>query len=764
MTKVCANGKCGREYVYNPARPNQVYCGAECKDAARTTDKHAARDSRRAVNATKFIGVDGEGVDVWRMVEEWDSELDQMVLRGEPTHEYVLISVGDKSYHNNGEMLTFQEIFQFLYAQKEANPDAAFVGFFLGYDFSQWFKTLPASRGYSLFHRDGIEKRKPKDKGMKFPFPVYHGGWEFDILGMKRFKLRPHVKRADYPKCVTAHAKPELIDECAVGGHNRHPYKWMYVCDAGSFFQTSLMNAINREKWLKAGSVPVVTEDEERILQAGKDNRATAKLNDAMIAYNVLENDVLGRLMNTVNDGFVQDGILLRNDQWFGPGQAAQKWLRTKCVPTGEKVREVVPAWAIEAARQSYYGGWFEIMMHGPVPGTTYSYDINSAYPFAIAQLPCLMHGEWTQGSGPPKTKLPRGSYQLIDARVVGKDEYIGAMPHRDVNGRIVRPRKTSGWYWQHEVDAARKAGVLATAKVDQWVRYTPCDCLPPVREIAEMYESRLLVGKNSPYGKSKKLVYNSAYGKFAQSVGEPRFSNSIYASMITAHCRMMILEAIATHPDKSAGVAMVATDSVTFLTPHPTIDVHADTLGKWDANTYENLSLMMPGLYWDDSSRESVRKGDTPTLKSRGVSARDLGQFIDRIDRKWAELIARGQDSYWPEDAPEVDIKVAFAIVSPKLAMHRTNWLTCGKVEWDNTRTLRADPSSKRVTMYPAQDRPGALRSHVWSQIPDEPRSSPYQKTFGAILDDDGMRIAAELLTPDGTIAAAFRGVLPNG
>lgn len=692
------------------------------------------------------------------MEEQYDSELEQVVMRRVRRHEYVLLSVGDKSFHRNGEPLHFEEICEFLYEQKLAHPNAAFVGFFLGYDFSQWFKSLPAERGWYLFHRDGIAKRQPKNEDMKFPFPVEYNGWEFDILGMKRFKLRPKVKRSEYPQCVVAHKTAEQIDECAKGKHNRNPLAWMYICDAGAFFQASLMNVLTG-KWAKG--TEVVTPEELAVLQAGKDNRATAAFDATMIEYNVLENDVLARLMDTVNAGFVADHIRLKVNQWFGPGQAAQAWMRVIGLPTGDEVREAVPPWAIEAARQSYYGGWFEIMMHGPVPGTTYSYDINSAYPYAIAKLPCLMHGKWIEGAGKPPS-LPRGAYQLIDAFVVGTDDYIGSMPHRDSGGAIVRPKRTSGWYWQHEIDAGRAAGVVSRVTVTRWVRYLPCDCVPPVAAVAELYESRITVGKNSPYGKSKKLVYNSAYGKFAQSVGMPRFSNSVYASLITAHCRMMILQAIATHPDKTAAVAMVATDSVTFLTPHPTLDLSADTLGKWDESTYENLSLMMPGLYWDDSSRKAVAEGKTPSLKSRGISARDLGQFIGSIDKQWRRLLATGRQMMDPEDAPTVDINVAFAVVSPRLAMARTDWLTCGEVQWDRNRTLSANPQSKRAWLYPAQDRPGAIRSGIYGQIRDEPRTHPYTKTFGAVLDDDTKQLA-EMLTPDGSIAASLRNVLPS-
>lgn len=758
-SKVCAY--CGTPYAYNPARPNQVYCQDRCRWEANrkpqtNVEKNAARDAKRAEHVTEFIAVDGEGIDKYEMHEIWDEMEGTNVIMSTRTHRYVLISVGEVSYHRNGEELEWQEIFDFLYSQKIAHPRAAFVGFFLGYDFAQWFKYLPASRGWSLFDAVEKAKRMPRNPEAKFPFPVDCKGWEFDILGMKRFKLRPHVRRENRPKCLVAHKKPELIEACASGKHNKHPFEWMYICDAGAYFQTSLMNAINPKDW-KPGT-EVVTPEELAILQEGKDNRSSAIFDEKMIEYNILENKVLARLMSTVNDGFVADNIRLKANQWFGPGQAAQAWLRSINVPTGERVRDAVPVWASEAARQSYYGGWFEIMMHGPVPGTTYTYDINSAYPYAIANLPCLLHGTWSRGDGKPP-RLPRNAIQLVDARVVGRDEYIGSVPHRDVAGSILRPKRSSGWYWQHELDAGRQAGVVATVSVDHWVRYEPCACPPPVAAIAELYKSRLLVMKNSPFGKSKKLVYNSAYGKFAQSIGMPVFSNSVYASLITARCRTMILQAIATHPHKTKAVAMVATDSVTFLTPHPTLDIDKDKLGKWDAGMYENLSLMMPGLYWHDESREAVAAGVTPKLKSRGVSARDLSQFISHIDRAWRKLAAipyNVEVGMWDaESCPEIEINVAFSVISPKLAVARNDWFQCGEVQWDKRRMLKADPSGKRNVLVSAEDFGKKLmRSTVYGEVVNEPRSTPYDKRFGDERHTfDEKAELSEWLTPDGDV-----------
>ncbi|HEY2087434.1 MAG TPA: DNA polymerase [Mycobacterium sp.] len=769
--KIVQCAGCDETFNYDPSRPNKKYHTTECRDSSRVRDTKSANGARKEKNENhdvEFIAIDGEGVTRVGYVPRWHSELQEEVMTMEKQHHYVLLSAGDESLHHDGEPLRHDEIFDFLYQQKIDHPNATFVGFFLGYDFSQWLKTLPESRGNLLFHPYGIQKRMPKNPDLRYPFPVIvDRRWDIDLLGMKRFKLRPHVPKAQWPACQVSHKTKEQVEECATGMHNRHPYEWMYINDAGSFFQTSLMNAINPKKW--AAGTAVVTKKEMEILQYGKDHRSDAQFDADMIKYNVLENDVLARLMKTVNAGFVADGIRLRKDQWFGPGQAAQAWMRNIGCPTGEEVREAVPAWALEAGRMSYYGGWFEVFVHGNIPGTTYAYDINSAYPYAISTLPCLLHGKWTQGTGDPGP-LRRGNYRLINARFTGRNDYIGTMPHRDMDGGISRPLHTAGWHWQHEVNAAKAARTVTRVEIDEWVEYEPCGCPPPLRSIKELYLGRLEVGKETPFGKSKKLVYNSAYGKMAQSIGMPKYSNSIYASLITSHCRTMILRAIASHPDKAKAVAMIATDGIVFLSPHPKLNVHPTELGAWDYAEHQNLSILMPGLYWDDKSRESVRSGENLTLKSRGVSGKYLAPFIDRFDAEWQEFydwtVSNGGASRM-DNAPKITINVEFGVISPRLAVARDRWDTCGKVVWDDPRLISANPQGKRDIFY--IDGPllrTAVRNDI--RISDHEvmeRSAPYGNFFGVdpLAELERLAELADLLTQDGTVADIVHAVVPD-
>jgi hypothetical protein len=679
---------CGVEFT--PSRANQRYhkkgCGRTQKGRVSSqvpAESNLARTERRKRHTLNFVGCDGEGV-----------------TRPDGTHDYVLFSVGDDSlYHEDGSALHWSEIFRFIYDHFHRHPDSAYVGFYLGYDFTQWLKTLPYERATRLLTIEGQASRVRRGSRNPAPWPVeardLNGHkWELDILGSVRFRLRPKTVE---------------------------PSPWLYICDTGGFWQCSFLTAIDPKAW----PVPVATPEEHALIVEGKRKRATAEFDPAMIRYNVTENRVLSRLMTSLNEGFTAAGICLNRNQWFGPGQAASTWLDNIGAPTSVEVQEVVPRAAMDAARSSYYGGWFEVTAHGHLGTYTNEYDINSAYPAIIATLPCLLHGKWTHGRGSGFSDNPR-SYVMVKATVIGSSRITGCMPHRTLSGLISRPSRTHGWYWFHEIQQSARAGLTDDVDVEEWWEYEPCDCPPPMAEIADLYQQRLSFGKNTPQGKALKLVYNSAYGKFAQSVGSPKYGNGIYASLITAGCRTAILRAIATHPTGASSLVMVATDGVYFQEEHDSLSLSSTELGAWDRSLLRGLTLTMPGIYWHDGTREKILAGQAPSLKSRGISARDLATQVAAMDDKWA--------SFDGENWPSLTIPVQFAMVSAKQAAVRGAWDTAGVVTTDGFRELHSMPGHKRRAETVKKDYHSDWRTLPWPESFDGIATTPYDKTFGAI------------------------------
>jgi hypothetical protein len=711
----------------------------DTEDERRTAQNERRKTSRRIEATTEFVAVDGEGIGRGR------------------DHRYVLLGMGDMDSLENPAGLTWDAVASYLYTGYLARPEAAFVGFYLGYDFTQWLRNLPRERAWRLLTDPGIATRKRRISPQLGPFPVRYEDWELDILGMKRLKLRPRGEKG-----------------------------WMYICDAGPFFQCSFLKAINPAQW----SDPVVSEAEYEKIREGKSRRDSAGLDDRMREYNRLENMVMARLMHRYEEGLVAAGIHLRKNEWFGPGQAAQKWMSATELPSAEVLRDLprmrrakVSGMAhsndsvsiAEIARLTYYGGWFEIFAHGHIPGQSWEYDINSAYPFIASKLPCLLHGKWSQGTNIPG-ELGQNSIRIVYATISGTHLQMGSALHRTPEGTIRRPYLTRGYYWQAEIDAGIRCGAIDSVNYIEWWQYDPCACPAPMRGLVSLYQQRLATGKNTPYGKALKLVYNSVYGKLAQSVGNPRYGNAIYASLVTSGCRAMILDAIASHPARMQAedasttpsvkpyLLMVATDAVFFNSPHTNLPL-SEKIGEWSEIQRNNLTLFKPGIYWDDTTRNAITKGSDPVYKSRGISAGDFASELCAVDNHYslwpksypAERDPNGDRTGWH---PLIKYKSGFAMVTCQQALQRNKWHLAGTLGHEpkpgicdgcdgNHLIQDADPIQKRHSGW-YQD------GIYWSRpYPDagngEIESTPYDKRFGQ-PDPDEYGI-----TDDGTVKESW-------
>lgn len=702
--KQCEYLGCTHRFV--PERTSQKYC-----EDHRVTQGHTqcnARKIKTELHEVEFICVDGEGSGNGK------------------DHKYVLLGCGDQYVTWPNGVTDITEIFSFLYEEFLLNPDAVFCGFFLSYDYNMWLKLLPRERAAILLTEKGKAKRKRKNNGHHLPpFPVEYKGWEFDMLAYKRFKLRPKGAGS----------------------------KWMYICDTGPFFQQSLLKVIDPAKW--AGN-PVVSAAEYELLKEGKGKRDHAKLDADMIRYNKLENDVLARVLTRLNEGFVAAGVRLDKRQWFGPGQAAQEWMRidNKLDHATDSIR-AYPTELYNAIRGTYYGGWFEIPCHGIIPGTVHEYDINSAYPHAITKLPCCC-GKWKHTGYKPGRK--HGTLAACKVSVTGNSPVFGPLPYRCPDGRILRPLETTGWYWQHEIDAARHAGLIKeVCYLDSWT-YVPCNHKNPLRGLAGLYDARLRVGKDTPSGKAYKLLYNSVYGKLAQSVGDPRYGNALYASLITSFCRTKILEAIASHPDKAEACVMVATDAVYLTSDHPGLTV-SNKLGDWSHEEHQGLTLFKPGVYWDDESRERIANNEDVAFKARGISARAFAGSISKVDamfKAWDD---------WPLVWPEVKFQSGFSQVSITQALRWSETkpgmykAVAGLVSDNKTLTQSADPVTKRDSLSLWKDEHGIWRTKPWRHKM-WPESAPYEGQFGYTEESE----FGEYATPDGPVLMGFRNALGVG
>ena len=663
--------------------------------------KHSVKSAQRKINGEqRFRAIDGEGVG-----------------RGS-SHRYVLLGVGQNQIEWPGGVEKIEDIFGFLYQQFELEPSRIYGGFYLTYDWNMWLRLLPRERVWRLLDEKGIASRLRRESPI--PFPVRYNGWEFDMLWGKRFKLRPEGKS-----------------------------EWVYINDFGPFFQTSLLKAL----YLHPDRGGLSEWEFSKVIE-GKNKRASASLDEDMRYYNRLENRACESLMEDLSKGFRQLGVKLGKTEFHGPGQAAQKWAEEQegIIRCRDSVLALPPSLQDDLIK-TYYGGIFEVLAHGHIPGTAYEYDINSAYPNAMVNLPCLC-GEWVRGVD--------GDLTVYHCIVYGQDRRFGPMPFRTPQRTIRRPLVVKGWYWKHEIEAAQRAGLVRRVQIRDRIGYKRCNHPNPVSGLRHLYETRIRLGKESSLGKAMKLIYNSLYGKFAQSIGNPRVANVVFASLITSMCRTTILDAISTHPNRTQDLLMIATDAVFFSSPHPHLNL-SNRLGDWEETRLENLTIFKPGMYWDDKAREAIAKGDDPVFKSRGVSARDFKKWIAEVDaqfRLWEEpggvpylRLSRPEDHTTmpkvPANWPTVRFPMGFNQISVKAALRWTEETenpaeqiakyrnAAGVIREGVNVTQSSDPSSKRAWLKMREDYQefgdGIWRSRC-RQTPFgyAPESTPYDKRFG--------------------------------
>lgn len=209
-----------------------------------------------------------------------------------------------------------------------------------------------------------------------------------------------------------------------------------------------------------------------------------------------------------------------------------------------------------------------------------------------------------------------------------------------------------------------------------------------------------------------------------------------------------MILDAIATHPVGVEDVVMVATDGIYFRSEHPYLNIDGEKLGAWDVSTKQDLTLLMPGVYWDNKARENASALE---LKSRGINAKTLSNEINNMDDLFNKFLRDAE-----VDGTNVSLEHVFTIysdfdmVTPGSACNMNKWELAGTLntyERDgeykvgSKREVSTDPTLKRDTSNLWIDR-GSIRSAAYMYALDskgipQDRTTPYDKSFGWSLSE---------------------------
>lgn len=580
-------------------------------------------------------------------------------------HEYLLLRAGNRVLET-GFPLSSLECLEFL---ATLPVGVEYTSYFFTYDVTMILRDLPQSVIQSLLDR---ESRTDHVEG--YVRRVRYGTYLMDWLPGKEFRIKK------------------------VGYHQENP--WIVISDAGSFFQSAFVDAL--EAW------GIGTPELRARIAASKAKRSSfGKITPLTRLYNKKECDLLAELMEEFRRVVGEVGPYPK--QWQGPGNLAVAWLRQHKVPQEHNV----PYECMGFARDAYYGGRFEVTGIGIFRRKIFQYDINSAYPAVIRNLPCLVHGTWKHRTN--VRSLPRAPIYVakVEFSHPGR-RFLGTLPIRSEKGNISYPQRGSGIYWSMELAAAKRAGCVLRVS-EAWEYTTTCDC-KPIGWVDDIYQLRLKIGKTNK-GMVLKLGLNSLYGKFAQSVGTPRWANPIWAGIITASTRAQIIDACREIPEEN--VLMIATDGIFTDQPLNKLPISRQ-LGDWELTEHDWMFIIQPGLYMLPLEKP----------KTRGVPRVKIIEYARQIRKGWATQTSHTGGFH-------ITIPL-HRFRAARQALHENNWRGAG--EWySQFRLVGFQWSTKRSTISGHWDQVSPDRSFpedlpAWRPeiIEEGGATVPYGKSIG--------------------------------
>lgn len=488
----------------------------------------------------------------------WDTE--GVTHPGDRRQSLVLLanSVG---HYRASRCLSTEECLELIMDTEREDPNVIHVGFSFGYDVEMILRDVDLRR-LAILHEKGA---------------MY---WRRYRIEYKRGKWFQVTKKFGTEK-VTAR-----------------------IYDVWGFFQSSFLAAVKDN----LGEIP-----ELAAIEAGKSGRSLFtydELDNFIIPYCQAECRITVQMMTTLRERLYAADLKIL--QWHGPGAIASfAYTQRKVAPYMD---HDIPEPVNRAAQYAYAGGRFELFKVGRHVGNVYRYDIRSAYPSAIVELPGLADGVWTHVTNPDPTKLARfGVYRIEYA----DPNVFGTRPqpfyYRDPRYAIHFPNAVQGWYWTPEAEFVQH--LKGKARILEGWEFSE-NGSRPFAWVDEVYETRAQWKREGNASQmALKLLLNSLYGKMAQRVGweqsgkAPKWHQLEWAGYVTSRTRAKLYLAMLQAHKKGALIG-VETDGI-FTSAPLTLD-EGPHLGQWEADTFDGMAYLQSGFYF-------LQNGEKWTAKYRG-------------------------------------------------------------------------------------------------------------------------------------------------
>lgn len=309
------------------------------------------------------------------------------------------------------------------------------------------------------------------------------------------------------------------------------------------------------------------------------------------------------------------------------------KELIRQCVPEVKTIKSIRTGQGFYYARpwkrwdnvgaQCYVGGRFETFQKGTFHDA-YNYDINSAYPGYLAELPNPYNLAFV------KDYEPEGQWSMVKAEVwIPKELHVGPLPYRMSDNIIFPTGNWTGWFHWDELKNAEKFGVEFDVQ-KALNGYEPEGKQRPFNErIPEFFYTRSkLKALEDPRELPYKVAMNSVYGVFyeknerimeseetrateidghhlrKEKDNPGRFFYPYLAGWITSKTRIQLLNGVYPHFED---LLFFATDGI--LTQRKLNIPVSKKLGEWSEKRIETARVFGNGIYELDGK-----------MKTRGI------------------------------------------------------------------------------------------------------------------------------------------------
>jgi hypothetical protein len=501
------------------------------------------------------------------------------VNRPDGSHDYLLLAIHGIAAISSPARLSTLECLDYLWSNlSDENINVIFGG---SYDFNMWCRDLGRPRLSALYHSNFIGR------------PIRYGPYALKWMRGKQFT----IERDD--RTVT-------------------------INDVVSFFQLPFVGACD----LYLNDSPLWAQHRTRIVkEKARRGIFTSDELQNIGEYNELELVLLTELVGELRDRL--NKVHLRPRRWNSPGAIAAALFQREAI---KEHKGEPPAWVARAARFAYFGGRFEVLKFGLTKVPAYEYDVNSAYPRALLELPSLAGASWHMERGDAGTH-PFALYHIeFENKNPTGANLPGPIPARGPKGTICYPMKVDGWIWSPEMEALRlyvKRVPGAQFRVVETIVCTPASSTRPFAFVAALYRQRAALKKSGDGAHlAIKLGLNSLYGKLAQQVGWvpatakhplriPPYHQLEWAGYVTSYCRAAVLTAALS--DLSSVIAF-ETDALFTSRPLDAAICIGTNLGDFEKTEFTNLTYIQSGHYYGDLANGKA------VAKYRGV---DRGYMV---------------------------------------------------------------------------------------------------------------------------------------